>query len=387
MKKMEQRALQFEQGPIRPPSEAGSLLIRVTRNCPWNRCVFCSTYKGQKFSRRSLEEIKADVDAAKAIADRIREISWATGDGGAITRRVMANMYQDPQVNDCFGSIALWLAHGGETVFLQDANSLILSTDSLVEILGYIRGQFPHVKRITSYARALTLSQKSVEDFKRLKKAGLTRLHVGMESGSDTVLQMIQKGGSAAHIIDGGKKVVEAGISLCLYIIPGIGGRMLSRENALECARVVNAINPDFVRFRSLYVKRGSPLWQMTEDGNFDIPDEDEIVREIRLFIESLDGVTTTLVSDHILNLLQEVEGKLPEEKERLLGIIDAYLNLPDEDRLMFQLGRRGGAFITLAEFQRPGVKSRLTAAKQQIEQEVPGGIPEYIREMKRRYI
>jgi radical SAM superfamily enzyme YgiQ (UPF0313 family) len=119
MKKMEQRALQFEQGPIRPPSEAGSLLIRVTRNCPWNRCAFCSTYKGQKFSRRSLEEIKADVDAAKAIADRIREISWATGDGGAITRRVMANMYQDPQVNDCFGSIALWLAHGGETVFLR----------------------------------------------------------------------------------------------------------------------------------------------------------------------------------------------------------------------------------------------------------------------------
>jgi radical SAM superfamily enzyme YgiQ (UPF0313 family) len=380
-------ALHYEQGPIRPPSEAGSLLIRVMRNCPWNKCAFCSTYKGKKFSRRSLEEIKADIDTVKSIMDQIKEISWNSGDGGDITRRVLAHFWNDPSYNDCYRSVALWLAHGGETVFLQDANSMMLSTDKLVTILDYIKNTFPSVKRITSYARAITLKQKSVEDFTRLKNAGLTRLHVGMESGSDTILKMIQKGCTAQHIIEGGKHVVDAGLSLCMYLIPGIGGKGLGKENALESARVVNTVNPDFVRFRSLYVKGRSPLGEMVEQGTFDIPSEDEIVQEIRLFIERLEGVTTTLVSDHMLNLLQELEGKLPEDKEYMLGIIDSYLNMPDEERLMFQLARRGGGLTSLADFQQPGVKARLREAKKRIEQEVPGGIPEYIREIKRQFV
>lgn len=218
------QSLTFEQGPIRPPSEAGSLLIRVTRNCPWNRCAFCGTYQGKKFSRRSIEEIKADIDAAKRVTERIKEISRDVGDGGDITRRVLTQVVHDPSLPDSFHSVAMWLASGGDTVFLQDANSLMLSTDSLVEILNYIRETLPQVERITSYARALTLKAKSVEDYVRLKRSGLTRLHVGMESGSDRVLKMIDKGSRAQHMIDGGKKVVESGVSLCLYIMPGIGG-------------------------------------------------------------------------------------------------------------------------------------------------------------------
>jgi hypothetical protein len=208
-----------------------------------------------------------------------------------------------------------------------------------------------------------------------------------MESGSDRVLKMIDKGVKARHLIDGGKRAVEAGISVCLYIIPGIGGRELSHENAVESARVVNAVNPDYVRFRSLYVKRGTGLADMAEHGSFTPPDEEEIVREIRLFIEHLEGVQTTLVSDHVLNLLQELEGTLPEDKERLLGIIDTFLSLPQEERLMFQLGRRGGALTYLAELESPGVKHKLRQAKEQIDRDVPGGIPEYIREMKRRFV
>jgi radical SAM superfamily enzyme YgiQ (UPF0313 family) len=380
-------ALQFEQGPIRPPSEAGSLLLRVTRNCPWNRCAFCSTYKGKKFSRRSQEEIKADIDAVKAITDQIGEMSRNHGEGGAINQQVFSRIMHDPLLPDSFRSVTLWMASGGQTVFLQDANSLMLSTDSLISILNYLKQALPQVQRVTSYARAGTLAAKSVEDYRRLKEAGLARLHVGMESGSDRVLKMIDKGARAEQIVQGGRKVVEAGLSLCLYVIPGIGGRDLTEENARESARVINAINPAFVRFRSLYIKSGTPLAHMYQAGTFLAPDEDEIVREIRNLVENLDGISTKLVSDHILNLLEEVEGTLPHDKGRILEVIDRYLALPEEDRLLFQLGRRGGSLRSIDDLKHPGIRARLREAKKQVEKELPGGVPEYLQLIKNRYL
>lgn len=384
---MMESALTFEQGPIRPPSEAGSLLIRVTRNCPWNKCAFCSTYKGKKFSRRSLEEIKADIDAAKAVWDQIREMSRKSGGSGEVTRELLAEILQDAKLPDSFRSVVYWMASGGRTVFLQDANSLMLSTESLVEILNHIRREFPQVERITSYARGITLKGKSVDEFIRLREAGLTRLHVGMESGSDRVLKLIQKGVRSDQLIEGGKRAVAAGLSLCLYVIPGIGGVELSQENALESARVINAINPAHLRFRSLYVRSGSPLWDMVRNGEFTAPDEDGIVREIRTLIENLHGISTSVVSDHILNLLEDVEGTLPQDKDRMLAAIDRYLSMSDDDRLLFQLGRRGGALRSLTDLDQPEVLARLREAKRQIEKEMPGGIPEYMEAVKRRFV
>lgn len=381
------RALTIEQGPIRPPSEAGSLLLRVTRNCPWNRCTFCGTYKGKKFSRRSIEEIEKDVDTVKAVVENIKETSWALGQGGRLSQQVLTRIFQDPALPDSFRSVALWLASGGETVFLQDANSLMLATDSLIRIINYVRETFPSVSRITSYARGATLKDKSVEDYGRLKEAGLSRLHVGMESGSDKVLRRIQKGCTADQLIEGGQKVVKAGISLCLYIMPGIGGLDLARDHISESTRVINAINPDYVRFRSLYVRRRSDLKDMVEQGTFVPPDEDHMVLEIRGIIERLDGVTTTIVSDHILNLLEDVEGSLPGDKDRLLAIVDEYLNMSDEDRLLFQLGRRGGAIRGLQDFHQPGVLGKLREAKNQIESEVAGGLAEYLQAIKMRFV
>jgi biotin synthase-like enzyme len=378
---------EFELGPIRPPSEAGSLLIRVTRNCPWNRCTFCGTYRGRKFSRRGLDEVKADIDTAKAISEDIKEMSRKLGDAGQLTRRVLTHVLRDASVPDSYRSVAYWMACGGETVFLQDANSLILSTDVLVSVLGHLRATFPEVKRVTSYARAVTLKTKSVEDFVRLRDAGLSRLHVGMESGSDLILKAINKGARADQMIEGGKRVVQAGISLCLYVIPGIGGSELSEENAIESARVINAINPHHVRLRSLFVRRGTELADMMAQGTFQPPDEDTMVREIRMMVEHFDGIMSTLVSDHILNLLEEVEGTFPQDKQRILDVIDRYLNLPEEDRLLFQLGRRGGALRSVAELDDPKVKTRLSEAKRQIEHEMPGGVPQYILALKRQFV
>lgn len=382
-----QQALAFEQGPIRPPSEAGSLLVRVTRNCPWNQCAFCSTYRGRKFSRRSLQEIKADIDTVKHIADDIKRISWRMGEGGHLTRTVLAGILRDGNLPDSYRSVVFWLASGGNTVFLQDANSLVVSTDTLVEILRHIKDTFPQVNRITSYARANTLATKTLDDFVRLHRAGLSRLHVGMESGSDTVLRMIRKGTTSKQIVEGGKLVVASGISLCLYIIPGIGGVDHSHEHAVESARVVNAVNPQFVRFRSLYVRHNTPLMEMVNKGTFQPPDEDAMVREIREFIECLDGISTTIVSDHILNLLEEVTGTLPQDKAAMLDVIDKYLGMDDEDRLLFQLGRRAGAIRDLRELKDPVTKTKLEAARVEIQAQMPGGIPQYIAEIKKRFV
>lgn len=381
------KSLTFEQGPIRPPSEAGSLLIRVTRNCPWNRCVFCGTYKKRKFSRRSIAEVKADIDSAKAIYDEIMNYSWRQGQGGEMTHEVLRHILQGHDLPDAYRSVAYWVASGGETVFLQDANSIMLSTDSLVEILNYLRMRFPKITRVTSYARASSLVSKSVDDFIRLKECGLTRLHVGMESGSDRVLKMIQKGAKSEQLIEGGRRVVQAGISLCLYVMPGIGGVALSDDHTRESARVINAINPKYIRFRSLFIRRSSELMEMESRGDFQAPDEDAMVREIRDIIQRLEGINTIIVSDHILNLLEEVNGKLPEDKNKILSTIDRYLNMSNDDRLLFQLGRRGGAIRDLEEMDDPVMRSKLLSAKLHIENELAGGVPEYIQAIKKHFV
>jgi hypothetical protein len=149
-----------------------------------------------------LEEIVADIDAVKAVKDRIIEMSWKAGDEGVLTKSVLSDILRNAALPDSFRSVAFWMASGGNTVFLQDANSIMLSTNSLITILNYIRKLFPEVERVTSYARAVTLKGKTVDDYIRLKEAGLSRLHVGMESGSDIVLKMIDKGARAHQIVE-----------------------------------------------------------------------------------------------------------------------------------------------------------------------------------------
>jgi len=341
----------IEQGPIRPPSEATSLLIRATRNCPWNKCAFCHTYRNTKFELRTVDEIKADVQKAKDIADQIRELSWKYGEAGRISKGVVDLIYGNDEVySDTMRSIAAWLYYGGESVFIQDANSIIMKTAYLVEILSFIKDQFPSVNRITSYCRSQTAARKTVEEFRMMKNAGLSRIHIGMESGYDPLLKFVKKGVTAALHIEGGRNIKEAGISLCEYIMPGLGGNRWSKEHAEETARVINQINPDFVRLRTFHAVPGTELFEMVQRGEFNPIGDEEILKEIRRFIECLDGIETTVVSDHILNLLEELNGKLPEDKNSLLEIIDRYFSLPGDERLAYRIGRRIGAYRGLAD-------------------------------------
>lgn len=337
--------ISFEMGPSRPPSEAYSLLIRVTRGCSWHRCEFCSSHRTMKFRIRPVEEIKRDIRTAKEIAEKIREISWKKGYGNKI-KEAAASVYCDPP-SEGFRNVALWLYAGGRTAFLQDADSLIMKTPQLVDVLKFLRETFPGLDRITSYSRSKTAAGKTPSELKELHDAGLSRLHVGLESGCDEVLNFVRKGVTAEEHIESGKKVVESGISLCEYIMPGLGGRRWSGEHVRQTVRVLNAINPDFIRLRSLSLREDLPLYNKLQNGEFELQTEDEIIEEIRELICGLE-VTSYLASDHIENLLQDVEGQLPEAKEKMLSVIDGYQALPLKERQIFQLGRRMGRYTGL---------------------------------------
>jgi len=338
----------FELGPIRPPSEAYSLLIMATRNCPWNRCQFCPIYKGSKFELRSVEEIIKDIEAAKAISEGIKEMAWKMGHGDKVIEAaaMLSNQFQ---YGPCVHNVALWLATGGKSAFLQDSNTLIMRTPELTQVLTFLRKTFPSLNRVTTYGRSHTAARKALAELKELKDAGLDRVHIGLETGYDPLLVYIEKGCTAKNHIEGGKKIKEAGISLCEYVMPGLGGKKMSQEHARETARVLNEIDPDYIRLRSLHVTPAMPLWTKLQNGDFELQTEDEVVKEIGIFIENLQ-VTSHLKSDHTLNLLMEVEGKMPEDKEKCLNIINKYLSLPDEERLNFKFGSRAGLYSRLAD-------------------------------------
>jgi len=377
----------FEQGPIRPPSEATSLLIRVTRNCPWNKCAFCHTYRGSKFELRSVEEVKKDIQTMKDITDQIVGLSWELGENGHVNRNVLQHIYNNKNFNNnFFQTVAGWLYFGGENVFLQDANSLILKTTDLLAILDFLREKFPQIKRITSYCRSHTAARKTVGEFEQFKKAGLSRIHIGMESGSDEVLSLIHKGVTASDHIKAGLNIRQAGIELSEYIMPGLGGAKWTRQHALETARVINAINPDFIRLRTLHVVPGTQMDELMKKGEFQPLNDEDILREINLFIENLDVQGTYLASDHILNLLEELEGKLPADKPVILSAISRYFELSAEDRIIFRLGRRSGALRKLDDLADEETYSRLKSVVDRYTAE-GGNIEEDIIKTMNNYI
>jgi radical SAM superfamily enzyme YgiQ (UPF0313 family) len=366
----------FELGPIRPPSEALSLLIRATRNCPWNRCRFCPVYKGSKFELRPVEEIIRDTEAVKAISDGIKEAACMMGYGDNV-RDVAATLLSQSHYGPCVSHVALWLGAGGKTAFLQDSNSLLIRTPELIQVIDFLRETIPSLDRVTTYGRSHTAARKSISELKELKDAGLDRIHIGLETGYDPLLAYMEKGCTAKHHIEGGRKVKAAGISLCEYVMPGLGGRNMSQQHARQTARVLNEIDPDYIRLRSLHVSPAMPLWANLQDGDFELQTEDEVVKEIADFIEDL-HVTSYLKSDHILNLIMEVEGKMPEDKAKCLNIINRYLSLADEERLNFKIGRRAGLYNRLDDlsdsYKHDQIEQTMTRLKGQgrhIEEEI----------------
>lgn len=330
----------FEQGPIRPPSEAESLLIRITRNCPWNRCTFCPVYKGTKFSLRPVEHVIQDIDAVRFYTDAILE---AAENGTALSRRELRQLAEEGGPDDlrAFHAAYNFISGGMKSIFIQDGNSLIIKPKDIIHILRHLRQSFPEVHRITSYARSQTIARISDDHLLEMAEAGLNRIHIGMESGSDAVLKKVKKGSDKATQVLAGQKVKKAGMELSEYIMPGLGGKELSEENARESADALNKINPDFIRLRTLALPPTAPLTEQCKAGDFTKMGEVDTARELLLFLEHLEGITSYIKSDHVLNLFQEVDGKLPGDKEKMMQPIRDFLALDPKEQMLFCIGRR----------------------------------------------
>ena len=269
-------------GPIyRPPSEANSLLVQATIGCPWNKCTFCMVYKkGPKFKIRSVNEIKED-------------LLWA---------------------KQKYGSSI-------ETVFFPSGNTIIIKTEDFVEILKYTRKLFPNLKRITIYGSAQYIVKKGLDDLKRIAEAGLSRIHVGLESGDDIVLKHVKKGSTSEIQIKAGQLVKKAGIELSEYVVLGLGGKKRTREHIQETVKVINAIDPDFIRIRTFLPKMNTPILEEIQSGTFQILSPHEALKETYNLIKKL-NVTSQVYSDHYTNYIS-VNGKLPENRDVMLHTIE----------------------------------------------------------------
>lgn len=340
-------ALRFAVGVYRPPSEGGSasLLLRVTENCPWNKCTFCEMYKGYRFVYRPVEDIKKDIDTVKAMADEIIVVSHKAGQKGQINREVLRAMLSvNPYLNEnhCFSNVFSWLYYGGRTAFLQDANSMIMRPHEFIEVLQHLRKTLASLERVTSYTRSKTLAQRKLPELVAIREAGLDRLHVGLESGDDEILKLVRKGVTSAEQIEGGKKAMAAGFQLSEYWMPDLGGRERWRQHAENTARVLSEINPHYIRSRPFVPRQGTEIFDDYAQGRLHISSPHERLQELQLMIENL-NVTSRVCFDHNMNSWTNRQGgllfsldyegyKFPEEKDRVLALIEEGLSV-DESR------------------------------------------------------
>ena len=262
---------------FRPPSEANSFILRVTIGCAHNRCTFCSMYRGVNFRARPLSEIEPIIQQ---------------------TARHYPNLRR---------------------VFLADGDALVLSTDRLLAIIELLKANFPKLSRISCYGGPLDILRKTPADLQLLKQAGLQLVYLGIESGDDEVLARVQKGVTSAEMIEAGKKIIAAGMKLSAMLVLGLGGRELSRQHALNSARVASAINPTMLSALTLMLHRGTPLRADAEQGTFQPLSPHEFVLELKELVSNLNMQSPCIFrSNHVSNMLP-LAGTLPADKNSLL--------------------------------------------------------------------
>jgi len=306
VQKVQSEEINMELPPFRPPSEAFSYLIRVVRGCNWNKCVFCSMYKGLCFEQRKKEEILKDIDQIPIFFPR------------------------------------------SKSAFLGDSNPLIHR--DILEILKYLKSKRPELERITAYARIKTIANTPKEKLKALREAGLTRLHMGLESGDDKILEMVRKGIKAEDAIKAGRKAREY-FEITYYVITGLGGSERSERHAKNTAKVINEAKPTFVRIRNLTITN-------PEMGKLVKPlSAEEQLEELKILLSEIRS-ETYFTCDHVSNyifangrpIFTGVHGKTPEEKDEMLEMVESTLET------LIALKKSGARILTSNDMFRLGL-------------------------------
>jgi len=280
--------MQYEEPLFRPPCEASSLIVQVTLGCPHNRCVFCGMYKMKKYRVRDPEEVKADLRRARLMYRHV------------------------------------------ESIFLADGNTIAMNSEKLADIISYARDLYPEAERVSSYGGARFLKGKPVEALRRVREAGLDIIYFGLESGDDDILARMDKGVDSEGMIEAARRVKEAGIDLSVYILLGLGGEDLWRQHAENTARVLNAMQPQFIRPRTLALLPGIPLYEEAREGRFREASGETIMRELQVMLSSLEIADAWFLSDHISNYVP-VYGHLPEDQATMLATVEMALGDPGE--------------------------------------------------------
>jgi radical SAM superfamily enzyme YgiQ (UPF0313 family) len=343
----------IEIGPMGPIGEGKALLLRINRNCPWNQCLFCPVYKEKRFTIRQVDEVKRDINAVRRVCDLLEtEVNLTEGKGKEAIKTFIQShpeIYGEYPLSvtekhwlalQSLSHIVRWRTNGAERVFLQDANALFMKPTDLTEVLKHLKDSFPAIHTITCYARSKTCDQRSEEELKELKDAGLSWCFVGIESGDDQVLAFMKKGAKKKEHISGGQKIMRAGINMAAFVMPGLAGRNkeLAKKHIWETVEVLNEIRPTEVRVRSLATLEAAPLYQKWKSGEFEAPNEDQMVEELKMLIEGIhfDCTFETLQMTNVFTM----KGPFSERKEGLLQWIDDYQSLSGEDRARFLLSR-----------------------------------------------
>ena len=275
--------MRYKGKVYRPPSEAYSLIVQVTYGCSHNRCAFCDMYDDKHFSLRPMAEIREDLELARRVYRRV------------------------------------------DRIFLADGDALIRPTGDLAEILGLAYGLFPECERVTCYASPASLRVKSEDDLRLLRGRGLKMVYMGLESGCDAVLTRMRKGHDAAAIVAAGQKARRCGLALSVTAISGLGSVELWREHAVDTARAVSEMNPDYLGLLTLMVESGTPLETWVKDGSFTLLTAPEVLKETELFLRHVDSEGTVFRANHASNYLT-LKGTLNGDRDALLSQLAAAL-------------------------------------------------------------
>ncbi len=302
--------MQFKRPEIfRPPSESESYFLPLTSGCSNNSCTFCGYY-GSKLQLRELDEVKKEIDALSVCMER--------------------GIYL-PTVPDIVYFIARqW---DGKRVFLQDSDALVYPFPKLKEALQYLNEKFPKLERIATYATPQDILRRSPSELADLKKLKLGIFYMGVESGDDVILHRVGKGVNHSQVVEAGKKAKEAGITLSVTVILGLGGIEGSRKHALETARILSSIDPDYAGALTLTLVPGTPLYQEWKQGSFALISPFESLKELVIIIKNSSFTNCFFSSMHASNYLS-VRGRLPQDKGRMTGDLEHVLQKGDSSLL-----------------------------------------------------